>query len=342
MEKDHSSLKTQLEYYLSDTNLQFDEFFHNEIENSSEGYLALDLILNCNKIKKINASFSDLQAAVSKSTLLELSSDKSSVRRKDRKLPDFKGKKKFEMTTRLSRKNSEKSVSSLIATDDSQKVFVPLLLVMTDVSTLPKNGKLIEETIGEQQKTKIPYARVNKTNGHLVLDKNEKDSSDVVEKLLKDGFEFDGKKIEIIAADDRERNLFNKENLNYLEKIVKKKFGKSIKKAGKIQEKKQFAALTFAGKKYNNFSGLQTAFKNIISKSRNGVEIDEDSHKMVEELLKYHDNKEKLKGAKSYVVDFHPVYKQTRCFFIVKDDESKEDFSIHKCLNNLKDKIMSE
>jgi len=72
----------------------------------------------------------------------------------------------------------------------------------------------------------------------LVLDKNEKDSSDVVEKLLKDGFEFDGKKIEIIAADDRERNLFNKENLNYLEKIVKKKFGKSIKKAGKIQEKK--------------------------------------------------------------------------------------------------------
>jgi len=40
----------------------------------------------------------------------------------------------------------------------------------------------------------------------------------------------------------------------------------------------------FAGKKYNNFSGLQTAFKNIISKSRNGVEIDEESAKMVEEL----------------------------------------------------------
>jgi len=86
---------------------------------------------------------------------------------------------------------------------------------MTDVSSLPKNGKLIEETVGEQYKTKIPYARVNKTNGHLVLDKNEKDTSEVVEKLLKDGFEFDGKKIEIIAADDRERNVFNKENLSY-------------------------------------------------------------------------------------------------------------------------------
>jgi len=84
-----------------------------------------------------------------------------------------------------------------------------LLLVITDVSSLPKNGKLIEETIGEQYKTKVPYARVNKSNGHLVFDKNHKETSEVVEKLLKDGFEFDGKKLEVIAADDRERNLFN-------------------------------------------------------------------------------------------------------------------------------------
>jgi len=96
----------------------------------------------------------------------------------------------------------------------------------------------------------------------------------------------------VIAADDRERNLFNKENLAYLEKIVKKKFGKSIKKAGKIVEKKLFNSLMFAGKKYNNFSGLQTAFKNIISKSRNGVEVDEEAAKMVEELLKLHDSGE--------------------------------------------------
>lgn len=109
-----------------------------------------------------------------------------------------------------------------------------------------------------------------------------------------------------------------------------------------MQEKKLFNAITFAGKKYNNFSGLQTAFKNIISKSRNGVEVDEESQKMVEELLKYHDNKDKLKDVKTFCVDFHPTYKQTRCFFIVRKDDSKEDFSIHKCLNNLKDKIMAE
>lgn len=124
---------------------------------------------------------------------------------------------------------------------------------------------------------------------------------------------------------------------------MKKKFGKTVKKAGKIVERKLFNSLEFCGRKYNNFSGLQTAFKNIISKSKNGNEVNEEAFEMVKELLKYHDKaNEKLQGVKSFVVDFHPTYKQTRCFFIVKEDETKEDFSIHKCLNNLKDKIMSE
>jgi len=349
MEKDHSTLTTQVEYYLSNTNLENDEFFHHELENSAEGYLALDLIMNCNKIKKLSATYADLKDAIANSKILELNDNKDSVRRLDKTLPEFKGKKKFEMATRASRKNSEKSVASknVIAKNEEEeetsKVFVPHLLIITDVDGLPKNGKLMEETIGEQFKTKVPYARINRSNGHLVFDKNCKDSSEAIEKLLVDGFEFEGKKFEVIASDDRERNLFNKENLAYLEKIVKKKFGKSVKKAGKVVEKKLFVPVTFAGKKYNNFSGLSTQFKNIISKSRNGVEVDEDSSKMVRELLKLHDSSDsKLKDAKSFLVDFHPVYKQTRCFFVVKEDGTKEDFSIHKCLNNLKDKIMSE
>lgn len=175
-----SALVTQLEYYLSDANLQYDEFFHNELQNSTDSYLAIDLVLNCNKIKKLGSTYADVQAAVTQSSLLELNKNKDSFRRKDKVLPEFKGKKKFEMTTRLSRKNSEKSVN---VNDSDDKVFVPILLVMTDVSSLPKNGKLIEETVGEQYKTKIPYARVNKTNGHLVLDKNQADTSEVVEKL---------------------------------------------------------------------------------------------------------------------------------------------------------------
>lgn len=54
------------------------------------------------------------------------------------------------------------------------------------------------------------------------------------------------------------------------------------------------------------------------------------------ELLKHHDKaEEKLKGAKDFTVGLHPEFQQTRCFFVVKEDGSREDFSFHKCLSSL-------
>lgn len=58
------------------------------------------------------------------------------------------------------------------------------------------------------------------------------------------------------------------------------------------------------------------------------------------ELLKHHEKaEEKLKGAKDFTVSLHPEYKQTRCFFVIKEDGSKEDFSFHKCLTNMVAKL---
>merc|ERR1711957_1151154 len=161
--------------------------------------------------------------------------------------------------------------------------------------------------------------------------------------ILKEGFEFEGNKIDVIQASDRELNFFNKENLSYLDKIVKKKFGKQVKKAGKVAEKKLQNVVMFAGKRYNNFSGLQTEFKNIISKTRNGAELETAQNELLKEVLKFHSHgEEKLKNVKGFTVDFHPTYKQTRRFFIVKEDDTREDFSLHKCLNVLKEQLINE
>lgn len=344
MEKDNSELVTQLEYYFSDKNLEYDEFFFGEIEASAERFLKLEIVLNCNKIKKMGSTHSDLQAAVEKSEILELSEDRESGRRIDKVLPEFKGtRKQFAMQTRSSRKNSEKVHNDTEEQEeDKSKYFAPLLLVIPDVTGLPKNGKLIEDTIGKQYNCVVPYARINRSNGHVVFDKNATEAG-LIEKLMTEGFELEGNKCVLVESDDRERNLFNKENLTYLEKIVKKKLGKTVKKAGKALEKKLFNSLEFAGKKYSNFSGLQTQFKNIISKTRNGADLGDSDVDMLKELLKFHDNSaEKLKGVKGFTVDFHPTYKQTRCFFIVREDDTKEDFSLHKCLNNLKEKLINE
>ena len=51
------------------------------------------------------------------------------------------------------------------------------------------------------------------------------------------------------------------------------------------------------------------------------------------ELLKFHDKgAEKSKDLAHFEVGPHPEFTKTRCFFIVKKDGSKEDFSVSKCI----------
>jgi len=61
---------------------------------------------------------------------------------------------------------------------------------------------------------------------------------------------------------------------------------------------------------------------------------------MLVKLLEYHDNKDKkMHNLGHFTVDVHPEYKDTRCFFAVKEDGTKEDFSAVKCINNLEEKL---
>lgn len=54
------------------------------------------------------------------------------------------------------------------------------------------------------------------------------------------------------------------------------------------------------------------------------------------DILKYHPNKNKTENVEKIIVDLNPDYKSTRCFFIVRKDGTKEDFSVQKCLENFK------
>jgi hypothetical protein len=61
---------------------------------------------------------------------------------------------------------------------------------------------------------------------------------------------------------------------------------------------------------------------------------------MILELLNYHDKKDAKKAQlKHFTVGTHPEHTETRCFFIVKEDGTKEDFSCVKCIKNLEDSL---
>ena len=81
----------QVEYYLSDDNLSTDSFFHQKISESKEGYLNINLLLNCNKLKSLKTSCEEIGDAIKHSKLLELSKDSHSVRRiNNKELPELK------------------------------------------------------------------------------------------------------------------------------------------------------------------------------------------------------------------------------------------------------------
>ena len=42
-----------------------------------------------------------------------------------------------------------------------------------------------------------------------------------------------------------------------------------------------------------------------------------------------------MKDYEHFEVGVHPDFEKTRCFFVVKKDGAKEDFSVTKCIANL-------
>jgi len=164
---------------------------------------------------------------VESSDLLELDSEKKSFRRKDGFLPEFKGAKKKSIQKNLDLAKADDDKNS---EDDQDKPFLAWVLYIPDASNLPKNGKLIEDTIKNQYSIDVPFARIDKTCGHIIFDRNTAKESDV-NKLMEKGFDFDDKKISVIEANDKEKNFFFRENGSFLDKIIKKKFNKKVQRS---------------------------------------------------------------------------------------------------------------
>ena len=108
--------------------------------------------------------------------------------------------------------------------------------------------------------------------------------------------------------------------------------GKPLKEG----KKKYKGKVVFLGVNYPTLDSLKAVFKALIVKTKNDAIIEEPGRSQLLELLKHHDkSEEKLKDLADFTVGLHPEFKQTRCFFVIKKDGTKEDFSFHKCLNRL-------
>lgn len=123
--------------------------------------------------------------------------------------------------------------------------------------------------------------------------------------------------------------------------LKKKEVNKDLKASSKgKKEKKAKKEFTFGGEKYTEIAVVKNLFKGILGRTANGQKIISPYHDMLKELLAYHEKGDsKLASLDHFTVDVHPEYKDTRCFFAVKPDGTREDFSAVKCLANLEAKL---
>lgn len=95
VESTNNTIKEQIEWYLSDANLQKDKFFREQIQTDKEGWVQISHFLNCNKVKQQKWTGAEIASALTDSTKLELNKNKLSVRRAGNPpLPEFFEKKR--------------------------------------------------------------------------------------------------------------------------------------------------------------------------------------------------------------------------------------------------------
>ena len=145
------------------------------------------------------------------------------------------------------------------------------------------------------------------------------------------------KKFNFHACEGDELKAFwDGHGIHYSKIVERAKNG--VKPLVKKQEQKVHQNIEFAGDKYKDTNQLKSVFHNILMTTSNNVQIKEPHHNMLKELLKYHDRgEEKVGDLDHFTVDIHPEFKETRCFFIIRKDGSKEDFSAKKCIANIKE-----
>ncbi len=181
----------------------------------------------------------------------------------------------------------------------------------------------VKQAVKDQCSLELLYITFDKAllSGFLVLDENLDTAA------LKSTLSIQNLDFSIAKAQAVDLKSFWDKHGNHYNGILKK-----LKQVRDANDK----VITFLGTEYKDVDRLKQVFRNIVNSVSNGQVIKGESSNKLDALLAYHEKHEqKLKNKAHYVVDVHPEFPETRCFFVVKEDGTKEDFSFVKCINRL-------
>ena len=280
------SIKEQVEYYLSDENLKKDSFFHNKISENQNGYLDLDFLLKCNKIKKAGWSKEDLIEGIKLSEVIELDDTNDKVRRKDNKpLPEL-----VLLTQKRAKPEKEEK--------EEEKEREPVILMFESEDECQSNWRdIINAFKKENPDLDVIYSRFKETLGHIVISPHTDDEIKFKEKFSYDDTEFKVKKCE---GDDL-INFYKDHGKHYEDCVAMhkrrnkkgKKESKNKKKKEKKEEKKDPAEknmlkseVILGDEKFSDISVIKAKARKIITDTKDGEKLKENEQKFILDLLK--------------------------------------------------------
>lgn len=328
-----SDLMKQCEFYMSDENLKHDPFFHNKITASENGFIPVEILLNCNKIKKLTNKLENVVEAISKSSKLELDSNKKLFKRKSNELP------KLEILNRevQVKKLETKPVSYTPSSNE-----IVIFNIKTSKCIDVKWKEIQEKIINSNPNIVISYLRFSLDSGHLgIAECNLKDLVNMSIKL-----DENGGNIEISKCSGDDLLNFWKQHGEHLKMCMNKqsKFDKDKKKTDKYEKKvendkrenkntsKLRKPVTLGGVKFLDVKDIRQKARSILNNITPGEKLLAHDENFVKDILKFHPNKEKSKDLSHFTVGTNSNFNDSKCFIIVNKDNSQSDFSINKCI----------
>jgi hypothetical protein len=325
---------------MSDLNLKQDSFFNNKISFAEGGYIQLELLLNCNKMKKLTTSKDELLSAIQTSDLLETNTNKTLFRRKGNPtVPELSEKSKGNTNLKVS---TEKKSSEITIYNIKSSVEVDVKWKVIQDKILFNNPGLI-----------ISYLRFTGDSGHIGLSEAHKSL------LVKSEFHLEeadstSAKITISKCSSDDLVDFWKNHGEHLKMCLNKEIGgkdrKHDKKGGskkrneedddrkdKMQKKvyKFKKPVTLGTNKFLDLKDIRQKSRNILNSIKEGDRALNHDENFLKDILKFHPNQEKAKNIDHFTSGQNPEYLESKCFIIVTTDGKKDNFSVNKCLDVL-------
>lgn len=337
---DHQKLKAikqQIEYYFSDQNLKRDQFFHTKISSNEEGWLEIKWILGCRKIQELNGNETNILEALKDSHLeTKTEGDTIFIRRKT-PLPSFekpesKGNKKSLKSAPRIAGDIHKLGCLLAVSQVPEEVTWNMIreaaeaevLKLCDGVKMQYNGKdcfrlRFASTINPN-KTCYLYWRPFTEDLKILKQFN---------KLTINGVDMPVAFVDDVATatavfDNLPPMLRNDRDKDFIERR-RKLSGKPLK---------------LADTEFASVEHLRKCCRELLEKTDPDTEVKEEAQAVIKAVLSYHPKAEaKLRDFKSIKAairtDIETDSNGSKCFFVVREDGSCEDFSLVKCFENL-------